>query len=134
MAGTKPGIEVVGGSQLRKAFRRLGDRADDLKALHGRIGEMVAETARSIVPIGPDEDGHLQDTIRPSRRKTGASVSAGSRALPYAGPIHFGWRARNIEPQPFLYDALDDRRDDIIARYSDGVGDMVRKFDAEAPD
>jgi hypothetical protein len=133
VAGTKPGIEVEGGPQLRKAFRRLGERAGDLKALHGSIGQMVADTARTIVPIGDDEGGHLQDTIKASRRQTGASVSAGSRVMPYAGPIHFGWRSRNIEPQPFLYDALDDRRDDIVSKYRGGVDAMVRRFDNEAP-
>lgn len=133
MAGTKPGIEVEGGPQLRRAFKRLGDRAGDLKGLHGSIGEMVADTARTLVPIGDDEGGHLQDTIRASKRQTGATVNAGTRALPYAGPIHFGWRARNIEPQPFLYDALDDRRDDIVAKYNDGIDKLVRRFDGEAP-
>ena len=50
MAGTKPGIEVEGGPQLRRAFKKLGDRAEDLKELHGDIGSMVADTARHEVP------------------------------------------------------------------------------------
>lgn len=130
MAGTRPGIEVEGGPQLQRAFKKLGDRADDLKGLHGDIGEMVADTAESLVPV---ESGELQESISSSSRKTGATVLAGRRSVPYAGPIHFGWRARNIEPQPFLYDALDDRRDDIVRRYNDGIDDLVRRFDREAP-
>ena len=130
MAGTKPGIEVEGGPQLRRAFKKLGDRADDLKGLHGDIGEMVADTAESLVPV---ESGELQESIRSSRTVRGSAVLAGRRSVPYAGPIHFGWRARNIEPQPFMYDALDQRRDDIVRRYNDGIDDLVRRFDAEAP-
>lgn len=130
MAGTKPGIEVEGGPQLRRAFRKLGDRAEDLTALHGDIGEMVADTAETLVPV---MSGTLRDSIRSSKRKTGATVLAGRRSVPYAGPIHFGWRARNIEPQPFLYDALDSRRQDVAKRYADGIGDLVERFDREAP-
>ena len=129
MAGTKPGIEVEGGPQLRRAFKKLGDRAEDLKELHGDIGSMVADTARHEVPV---LTGRLRKSIRSDRRKTGATVSAG-RGLPYEGPIHFGWRARNIEPQPFLYDALDSRREEIATKYADGIGDLVHRFDAEAP-
>jgi hypothetical protein len=130
MAGTKPGIEVEGGPQLRRAFKKLGDRADDLSALHGDIGELVADRAEDLAPV---VSGTLRDSIRSSRRKTGATVMAGRRAVPYAGPIHFGWRARNIEPQPFLYDALDDRRDEVLRKYEDGIDALVRRFDVEAP-
>jgi hypothetical protein len=130
MAGTKPGIEVEGGPQLRRAFKKLGDRASDLTQLHGDIGEIVEETAAELVPVA---SGTLRDSIRHTKRKTGATVLAGRRSVPYAGPIHFGWRARNIEPQPFLYDALDSRRDEIAKRYADGIGDLVERFDREAP-
>lgn len=130
MAGTKPGIEVEGGLQLRRAFKRLGDGADNLKALHGDLGRMVEETAEGLVPR---VSGVLGESIRSSSRRTGATVLAGRRAVPYAGPIHFGWRARNIEPQPFLYDALDERRNDIARKYADGIGDLVERFDRDAP-
>ena len=130
MAGTKPGIEVEGGPQLRRAFKKLGDRASDLTQLHGDIGEIVEETAAELVPVA---SGRLRDSIRHTKRKTGATVLAGRRSVPYAGPIHFGWRARNIEPQPFLYDALDSRRDELAKRYADGIGDLVERFDREAP-
>lgn len=130
--GGRAAVEVEGGPQLRRAFRRLDDRLDDLSALHQEVAELVEDRAEDLVPVA---SGRLRDTIRTSRRKTGASVLAGGRSLvPYAGPIHFGWRARNIEPQPFLYDALDDRRGEVIERYQDGIGALVRRFDAEAPD
>lgn len=131
MAGKKPGIEVEGGPQLRRALKKLGDRAEDLSAIHAGIGELVADTARGLVPVA---SGRLQRAIRSGKTKKAATVRAGSRSVPYAGPIHFGWRARNIEPQPFLYDALDDRREEVAKRYADGIGDMVKKFDREAPD
>ena len=129
--GGRAGVEVEGAKELRRAFDRMEDRAGDLRELHKDAASIVEREAESIVPV---LTGRLRDSIRTTAGKTSAAVLAGKRLIPYAGPIHFGWREHNIEPQPFLYDALDDRRDDIIARYADGVGDMVRRFDSEAPD
>ena len=127
----RPAIEVEGGAQLRRAFARFDERLSDLREMYRGIGELVAGEARDLVPR---LSGRLADTIRPSQRKTGASVYVGGARAVYAPPIHFGWRKRNIEPQPFLYDAIDDRRGEILARYNDTVDGLVRRFDVEAPD
>ena len=47
--------------------------------------------------------------------------------MPYAGPMHFGWRARAIDPNPFLYDALDERRDEVVAAYEKQTADLLKK-------
>jgi hypothetical protein len=130
-SGGRAAVEVQGGPQLRRAFRRMGDRAGDLAEVHDDAARIVEDEAESLVPV---LSGRLRETIRRSKRKTGASVLAGRSLVPYAGPIHFGWRARNIEPQPFLYDALDRRRTEVASRYAEGVESLVRRFDAEAPD
>ena len=111
--GTPAAIEVEGAPQLRKAFKKLGGRSRDLTD-HPRA------TLRRTWKIGPcsssrDDPGPCAESIRSTKSATRAGIQAGGRGLePYAGPIHFGWRARNIEPQPFLYDALDDRRGEIV--------------------
>jgi hypothetical protein len=129
--GGRAGVEVEGGPQLRRAFAKLEDRADDLRTAHRNAAETVEREAESLVPR---LTGALADSIRTSVRKTGSSVLAGrGTVVPYAGPIHFGWRARNIEPQPFLYDALDKRRAEVAEAYAKDVGTMLRRFDAEAP-
>jgi hypothetical protein len=128
--GGRAGIEVEGGPQLRRAFDRLEDRADDLRDAHRSAAETVEKEAES---LAPRLTGALIDSIRTAVRKTGSSVLAGRSLVPYAGPIHFGWRSRNIEPQPFLYDALDNRRAEVADRYADKVASMIRRFDAEAP-
>lgn len=128
--GGRAGIEIVGARELRSGLRKLGDRADDLKDVHQDAGELVAGTARELVDV---VSGDLRDTIRTDRRKSGASVIAGRASVPYAGVNHFGWPARNIEPDPFLYDALDQRRDEVVDRYRRGVDELVRKFEIETP-
>lgn len=47
--------------------------------------------------LGEREGGH-----RPRRRGS---------FVPYAGPIHFGWRKRHFRPQPFLFRAAGQKQD-----------------------
>ena len=137
MAGKAPArIEVVGDRELRRALKRYEGNIADLRAVHKDVGEVIVAEARQLVPV---VSGRLRDTIRSSVRlagskSSGTNVLAGRGAgVPYAGPIHFGWRARNIEPQPFLYDALDHRRSEVIARYEKGVDEVAAKFGRDAP-
>ena len=89
-----------------------------------------SDRAREIVPR---LTGTLALSIRPTASQKEGAVLAGSRSVPYAGPIHFGWPSRNIEPDPFLYDALGDRRDQVIEVYEARVEALVRKLDRETP-
>lgn len=133
MAGTSPQIQVEGAAELRRALKAMGQDLADLKEIHRDAADSVAEGARERVPV---VSGTLLGTIRTSVRQTGASVMAGGgrRRVPYAGPIHFGWHRRRIVPQPFLYDAMDDRRAEVAERYESEVAKMVTELDAKTPD
>jgi hypothetical protein len=130
MAGARPRIEVQGERQLRRALAAMGDDLEDLRDLHADLADMIAEEARDEAPV---VTGELRDSIRGSRTKARATVYAGGRRVPYAGPVHFGWPGRGISPQPFLYDAIDRRRDAVIARYREGIDAIIRKTDARMP-
>jgi hypothetical protein len=49
--------------------------------------------------------------------------------VPYAGPIHFGWPARNIRPNPFIYQVLDSRRDEVLKLYERRIDEIITKYD-----
>jgi hypothetical protein len=123
-------IQVTGAKELRRALKAMEHDTGDLKDIHKAAAEIVIERARDLVPY---VSGALAGTHRAARRATGAAVLAGRSSVPYAGPIHFGWAARNISPQPWLYDALDDRRDEVAARYEREIDGLVRKLDRETP-
>ena len=131
MARPTAGVELIGGPQLARAFRRAKGRTKELQAPAERSAQIVADRARSLVPR---LDGDLADSIQVAGWGPGASVTVGEGLEPYAGPIHFGWRAHNIEPNPFMDQALADSRDAIARLYDEEVGGIVRKFDSEAPD
>ncbi len=71
--------------------------------------------------------------MRTWARSGRAAVAAGKRRTPYAGVIHFGWPKHNIEPQPFLYKALDRRYDEVVAIYEKRLDDLVKRLDRETP-
>ena len=126
----KLAIQVEGSRQLRRKFREIGDDMSDLRELHKRLADDVADTAKTKVPV---RSGRLQRSIRGSGTKTAARVRAGNNrksgptSVPYAGPIHFGWGARGIRPQPFMYEALDDRRQQVIETYNRQVREIIRR-------
>ena len=120
--------------ELRKNLSMLDDDFEDLKELHLDLAEMVAERAASLAPV---RTGRLRQTIRASGTKTGGRVRAGFKRVPYAGPVHFGWATRPdaakgwrggpIHPNPFLYDALDERHNQVFETYFQGIKKIQRK-------
>ena len=124
MARKTQSIKIQGGKELRRELRKMGDDMQDLKELNLDVATIVSERAKDIVPR---RTGNLADTIRPSGTKTAGRVRSGFKRVPDAGVIHFGFPARGIKPQPFLYDALDQRRDEVLDRYFQGVKKIQKK-------
>lgn len=123
-------VQVTGAKELRSAMKRMGADLKDLTRVNKAAAEVVADTARRRVPV---LTGRLRKTLRAGATQRTGTVSAGSRLVPYAGPIHFGWPERNIEPQPFIYDALDERKGAVVELYEKRVEELIRKLDRETP-
>lgn len=115
-------------------MRRMGADMKDLTAINREVADKVVGEARGRAPV---RSGRLRRSIKPKATQTRAAVRAGGGSgknlVLYAGPIHFGWFLRNIDPQPFLYDALDARKDEIVRRYERRVAQLVEKLDRETP-
>ena len=123
MAGRQ--VSVDGARELRKALKTVGDEAKaGLKDVNLEVAEIVARAAVTKVPA---RSGALRETVRAAGAQTRGSVKVGKKKVPYAGPIHFGWAARGIAPNMFLYDALDARRDEVMDAYTDGMADLIKK-------
>jgi hypothetical protein len=98
----QPALRVDGARQLRAALKRAGVDVQDLKAAHLAVAKLVKASAD---PRAPRRTGRLAGTTKAYGTQAGARVQAGRKAVPYAGPIHWGWPRRNIRPQPWLWDA-----------------------------
>jgi hypothetical protein len=123
---TKPELRVDGAKELRKALKQFESGVSDMKAAHLEGAQVVERRAVQLVP-------RLSGTLAASLRSAGQAgagvVRAGRASVPYAGVQHFGWPARNIRPKPYLYDALDDRRAEVIDVYEKRVGELISKYD-----
>jgi HK97 gp10 family phage protein len=128
------GYRVEGGGALqieglRETLRDLKelskDARDDMKETHRRAGEIVAAAAK---PLAPVRTGALSNTIvsSPTQRQGRVRIGRGA-SVPYAGPIHFGWPARRIAPQPFIYEALDGRREQVLQTYEHRINDLIAR-------
>lgn len=102
MGTRRAGIEVEGASRLRKTLKAAGDDLSDMKEAHAAAAQFVAHQAAS---RAPRVTGTLAGGVRGSGAASVATIRAGGARVPYANPIHWGWPARNIAPQPFITEA-----------------------------
>lgn len=98
---TPAAMRVVGADKLRAGLKRAGDDLEDGKEVHASIAGVVAR--RADPPVG--SSGRTAASVRPGATKRQAIVRAGRASIPYVGPVHYGWPARNIEPNTWLVDA-----------------------------
>lgn len=94
-----PYARVFGTRRLQATLQRAAAGMDELKDIHRQAAELAAARARA---IGPKRTGRLVGTVRVSGTKRAGVVRMGSKATPYAEPIHWGWPARNIKANPFV--------------------------------
>ena len=120
---TAVSTQVEGVAEVRRALRKMQDGTADLKAIHAEAAKDVADTAKTIVPRGAS--GKLGASIRSTGQAGQGVVRAGKAAVPYAGPIHFGWPKHHIAPRPFLYEAADRRADEVKERFITGLNKLI---------
>lgn len=116
-----PSIKIEGLRELSAHLKKVSaDLPKELKKVSKDAAEIVAAEARTIVPV---RSGRLRNKIQAGATLKGADVRA--MGLPYAAVIHFGWKRHNIRPNPFLYKALDSRREEVIAKFEEGLHDLI---------
>lgn len=103
-------VKIEGLRTLQRQLKAAGLDLKDLKDAHQRVVEVVVRDAEQRVPR---RTGRLAGTLRGSATPNMSIVRAGRAAVPYAAPIHWGWRAHNIQQNPYLLDAIEHSRDQI---------------------
>lgn len=117
--------ELKGAAELRRTLRKAGQDLEDLKDANAAAAKIVEEGAVGLVPV---DFGNLARSIRSSGTKTAGVVRAGSKAVPYAGPIHWGWPARNIQANPFAADAAKLTEPTWGRIYEDAVQQAIKRI------
>lgn len=120
-------VTIQGLRETQKALRALGDATKkELKETHREAAQIVVDGAHRTVPF---RTGALAASLRAAATQTSGKVRVGNSAVLYAGAIHFGWPSRRIKAQPFIYDALDPRRNEIATLYANRIDALSRKYD-----
>jgi hypothetical protein len=118
-----PGEHVVyeGLDELNASLKRLGKQAPkELRKIEKDTARIVSDEAKT---EAPRRSGALAGKIKPGATAKGAFVRVGG--LLYTKVIHFGWPRHNIAPQPFLFTALDARREEVLAKFEAGIANLI---------
>lgn len=122
---TGPSVRIEGTANLRRTLIDAGASLDDLKAVNQAIEDMLVPLIVARAPRG--KTGRLASSIRGSGTKTAAVTRAGSRRVPYARPIHWGWPARHIAPNRFAWDVVKSEQPRWTGQYRDAVDRVLAR-------
>jgi len=121
----------VGASSTRvdgvdRLARTLEDAADDLDDLSSVSRAIETALLPRILARVPRRSGRLRSSVRATARATGTDFGS---PLIYGNPIHWGWPARHIAPQRFVWDVLTAETDLVVAKYADGVDAILGRVE-----
>lgn len=123
---TRSALQVLGGAQLRRTLKAAGLDVQDLKDTHAQVAKLVENQAR---PETPTRSGRLKRSLRSSGTQGAAIVRAGTAAVPYAGPIHWGWESRHITAQPWIWKEAQDDEPQWMNLYLHGIETIISKIE-----
>jgi len=131
--GAPGAVKVEGLSAVQRDLRGFGKDLNlvrrEFLGTNRKVAEIVIAGAQRFVPV---LSGALAESMKDVSTAKSARVRVGSRAasgVQYAGPIHFGWPARRIKPQPFVYESVDGRRSEIERQYVERLTEIRRRYD-----
>jgi hypothetical protein len=122
VAGTQ--VEIQGLNKFVATVRRAGIDLAEMKQANARAGAVIVSAANA---RAPRRSGALAGTIRSARQARKVIVMAGSARVPYAGPIHWGWPARHIAPNPFLSQAAQSTESTWLPGYLSDIDKILAK-------
>lgn len=111
-------IELHGVESTIEHLKIVGDKElpKELTRLLRENAKPVLAAARAAAPV---RTGNLRSKtkLNVAAAKGRVSIVArthSSRKLDYAAPIHWGWDARGIEPNPYVWDTWQAMKDDVL--------------------
>ena len=84
-------LMVVGQKRFVQTMRKAGADMDDLKEVNRAAAQIALPAVRNLAPRG--KTGRLAGSLRVGATKRAGVIRAGRKAVPYAGPVNYGWPA-----------------------------------------
>lgn len=135
------GVNVYGANRLIRTLKKADMDVSQLKAVNKAAASTVAGIARLRAPVGTKgpksskryRPGKLSKSVRAGATQKAGVIRAGSSRVPYALPIHWGWkgtdsrgRRLNIKPNYFISDAAIAGEPIWIKQYEQHMSKIVR--------
>lgn len=134
MARQSVRIEVENLRELQRGLRKIDKGlGSELRKVNKRAAEPIADEAAKRAPKGPT--GRLAKSVGVKASQRSAAIKAGSASrVPYAGPVHWGWKNRpqgGFNPAtPFLKDAVADKIDEARDVYEVDIRDFMKLIES----
>ena len=103
--GTEITVNIGGLAAVERQLERYGARLSDLD-----FRGIAREGMRLAAAFAPKRSGRLSRSIKANSAANKAVIRAGNATVKYAGPINYGWKARNIAASRFM------QRADLVLR------------------
>lgn len=125
------GLKLDGGREMRKSLRKAGYDLKNLRETHREVATVVIGKAKVLVPRRPGS-GRLAATIRVGATQEAAITRAGNNrkgksGVPYGNPIHWGWKKKNIKPNPFFFNAAKETQPKWLRLYEKAVNKAIEQ-------
>ena len=114
-------VRVTGTESVTRAYATITEGVSELNGTWASVGALAAGAGRA---AAPKRTGWLAMTI--SSRPHGDHVVLTAGAV-YAGVIEWGWRARGIRPNRYLYRGILNAERAIAETYAGGLEALVAK-------
>lgn len=116
---------VEGAARLRRTLKAAGVDMADMRAVNRTAANTVQAAA---VAAAPMRTGRLKATVRAGATNRAGIIRAGRKAVPYGGPIHWGWPARGIRARPFITLAAQATEPVWVAQYEADLLHIIRQI------
>lgn len=116
-------VKIEGLRELNASLKAISKELPrELTKLSKEAAGIVAPEAQSLAPV---RTGRLRGSVTAGATQAGGFVKVSG---PYAGPIVGGWPKHNIRRNPFIFHALDNKTDEVIDKYQDGIADLIDRL------
>lgn len=96
---TARALYIVGQKRFVQTMRRAGADLDELKSVNRQAAQIALPAVTGRTPV---RTGRLRGSVRVGATRRAGVIRAGSKAVPYAGVINYGWPAHHITPRLFV--------------------------------
>ncbi len=105
---TGKALMVVGQKRFVQTMRKAGAELDELKGVNREAAEIALPAVQALAPVS--KTGRLSKSLRAGATKKAGVIRAGRKAVPYAGPVNYGWPGHHIKPRLYVNNGVARRR------------------------